>query len=679
MKATHRRPTRRLVATSGVFVLLALIGSVGYFLHAKQRAVEAVTGSEFNAGRIIDNDVFYNKNTMTAAQIQNFLNGKVPNCDSQGTQAYAGTTRRAYSEARGEAFPLVCLKDYRENTTTKDNNLQGKTIAGASKSAAEIIADVSQTYSINPQVLLVLLEKEQRLISDDWPWQIQYRSATGYGCPDTAPCDSEYYGFYNQVKNAASQFRRYADNPNNYNYVPGQNNNIRFNPNASCGSSTVFIQNQATATLYNYTPYQPNQSALNNLYGTGDNCGAYGNRNFWRLFNDWFGSTIIGAATNAADKQEVQKRIKTVTFNNNLYIFYYDSFQSAIRMAAQNQSTGQWQYSVLDGSSKDGNGRINASLGSDITATVYNGSLQLFYYDRTGGNLRHAWSTNGTAWNFETLDGAASSVSRIDGDVGTAPTAITYNGSLQLYYYDKTLGNLRHTWADVNGWHFETLDGDAGAVSARNSDVGLNSTAMVSDGQLQLFYYDRLAGLLRHAWTGANGWNFENLDGDPNSIAQHSADVGQNATVTAYGTSIQLFYYDKSYGNLRHAWAGANGWNFENLDGDPNAVGRYSSDLGTGITTTTFGPSLQVYYYDRASGNLRHAWAGANGWNFENLDGDAGSVARFNGDVGSNADTTTFNTSLQLYYFNKTDGRLRHAWVGSGNWSFEDLGPPAIY
>jgi hypothetical protein len=69
-------------------------------------------------------------------------------------------------------------------------------------------------------------------------------------------------------------------------------NSILYDVSASCGSSNVNITTQATAALYTYTPYQPNQAALNNLYGTGDGCSAYGNRNFWRIFNDWFGSTI---------------------------------------------------------------------------------------------------------------------------------------------------------------------------------------------------------------------------------------------------------------------------------------------------------------------------------------------------------------------------------------------------
>jgi hypothetical protein len=73
--------------------------------------------------------------------------------------------------------------------------------------------------------------------------------------------------------------------------VAGRSNFILYNPNTACGGSQIYIQNQATAGLYDYTPYQPDASALNNLGGTGDSCGSYGNRNFWVYFNNWFGST----------------------------------------------------------------------------------------------------------------------------------------------------------------------------------------------------------------------------------------------------------------------------------------------------------------------------------------------------------------------------------------------------
>jgi hypothetical protein len=147
---------------------------------------------------------------------------------------------------------------------------------------------------VSQSALLVLLEKEQGLVTDSTPTARQFRSATGYGCPDTAACDSLYYGFFNQVYNAAHQFKVYQSTPTRWNYQAGRSNRILWHPNADCGSSQVTIRNQATAGLYIYTPYQPNAAALRNLYGTGDSCSSYGNRNFWRLYTDWFGSTSDG-------------------------------------------------------------------------------------------------------------------------------------------------------------------------------------------------------------------------------------------------------------------------------------------------------------------------------------------------------------------------------------------------
>lgn len=272
-------------------LLFAALGIVG----ATHQSASALSGADFQAGRIIDDAVFFDSSSMDSASIQNFLNSKVPSCDTNGVQAHSGTTRAAYGTSRGYPPPYTCLRNYAQDTPTKPAE-PGlcNTYGGGVKPAAQIIRDVANDCGINPKVLIVLLEKEQSLITDDWPWSIQYRSATGYGCPDTAPCDAEYYGFFNQVYNAARQFKRYQRDSTSFRYRSYRDNYIQYNPNTGCGGTNVYIQNQATAGLYNYTPYQPNPSALANLYGTGDGCGAYGNRNFWRIFNDWFGSTIGG-------------------------------------------------------------------------------------------------------------------------------------------------------------------------------------------------------------------------------------------------------------------------------------------------------------------------------------------------------------------------------------------------
>lgn len=274
--------------------ITGIILSFLFVLSFGSSQASALSGSQFNAANIIDNSVFFSANTMNAGDIQNFLNSKVPNCDTNGTQpsSHGNYTRAQWGAMNGNPAPYTCLKSFTQGVPSKAADAYcGGSINGATKTAAQIIFDVSQACNINPKVLLVLLQKEQSLITDDWPWAIQYRSATGYGCPDTAPCDAEYYGFFNQVYNAARQFQRYVKQPQNFNFAAGRTSNIQYNPNAGCGSSPVGIQNGSTAALYNYTPYQPNAAALANLYGTGDGCSAYGNRNFWRLFNDWFGST----------------------------------------------------------------------------------------------------------------------------------------------------------------------------------------------------------------------------------------------------------------------------------------------------------------------------------------------------------------------------------------------------
>ncbi len=279
------RLTDRMLVGVGI-----LSGLMAMFLFSPPAT--AVSGSDWNASNIMDDGVFFNPGDMSTTDIQNFLNSKLSTCDTNGSQPYGGSTRAVYGASRGYPAPYTCLKDYVENPSTHQNNANGGSVSGG-WTAAQIIKYAADTYSVSPKVLLVLLQKEQSLVTDDWPWTVQYRSATGYGCPDTAPCDAEYYGFYNQVTKAAYQFRRYATYPADYRYKAFQTNYIQYNPNAGCGGTNIGIANQATAGLYNYTPYQPNASALANLYGSGDSCGAYGNRNFWRMYNDWFGSTYV--------------------------------------------------------------------------------------------------------------------------------------------------------------------------------------------------------------------------------------------------------------------------------------------------------------------------------------------------------------------------------------------------
>ncbi len=254
----------------GVFVMVFVFSFLAQKIVKKTDA--ANTGA-FQAGYIISDYQMTDYNSMNESQIQAFLKSK-NSCND--TRTYLTGNNLGY--VREEApyswhvanGHYVCLADE-------------KFAAGT---AAHIIYRAAQDYHINPKVLIVLLQKEQGLITDTLPNSVQYRSATGYGCPDTAACSSKYYGFNNQVRNAAAMFHTVMEG--GWSNYPVGNNYIQYSPNAACGGSIVNVRNKATSALYRYTPYQPNAAALASGYGTA-HCGAYGNRNFYNYFEDWFG------------------------------------------------------------------------------------------------------------------------------------------------------------------------------------------------------------------------------------------------------------------------------------------------------------------------------------------------------------------------------------------------------
>ncbi len=275
MRGWATRPTALAVVLMSVLSMLtgaAVTASVAVVAAAPAQAADL---SGFRAGNIISDAVFFDGDRMSETAVQSFLELKGASC-SVGAGA-------------------ACLKDYRVSTTTRaaDSRCTGTYQGAANERASTIITKVALACGINPQAIIVILQKEQGLVTTSGAaaTEARYRRAMGFGCSDTAPCDAQYGGFFNQVYQAAWQFKNYAAQPTRYAHRAGMTNNVRFSPNAACGSSAVFIENQATAGLYNYTPYQPNAAALAAGYGTGDSCSAYGNRNFWNYFTDWFGPT----------------------------------------------------------------------------------------------------------------------------------------------------------------------------------------------------------------------------------------------------------------------------------------------------------------------------------------------------------------------------------------------------
>lgn len=286
MSSTGRPASSRFSRIS-----LAVFAAVVALSSAASPAVAAPI-TDFNAGNIISDELFYNGQAMQASEIQTFLNQQLSTCRI-GTPPYMpGSLSPSGS---GNIIASDCLKNYKQNTTSRASDAYCQGYVGVkNETSAQIIEKVGKSCGISQKVLLVMLEKEQSLLTDSWPVTRQYNYALGMNCPDSGPgnsanCDADSAGFALQLYLGARQLKVYRANPDLFRYKPFQNNTIQWNPNAGCGTSQVYIENWATAALYIYTPYRPNQAALNAGWGTGDSCSSYGNRNFFNFYKTWFG------------------------------------------------------------------------------------------------------------------------------------------------------------------------------------------------------------------------------------------------------------------------------------------------------------------------------------------------------------------------------------------------------
>lgn len=237
-------------------------------------------GGGFDPGNIISDQVFYNSAAMTVEQIRGFISQQNAACQGQW-----------------------CLKNIRIDTTDRAADRYCNAYSGAAgEDAAAIISKVAVACQVNPQVMLVTLQKESALLTRTGVSAGSYAAAWGWHCPDTGPggsanCDPAYAGFFNQAYGMAKQWARYRIDPGKYHYQAGETAEVLWNvAQTGCGGAEVHIQNTATASLYNYTPYQPNAASLAAYPSTGDRCSAYGNRNFFYLFVRYFGSTGGGTS-----------------------------------------------------------------------------------------------------------------------------------------------------------------------------------------------------------------------------------------------------------------------------------------------------------------------------------------------------------------------------------------------
>lgn len=487
--------------------VVAMFVSISVAAIQNNTPTSAVSATDFKAGRIIDDVVFYNKDSMSVQQIQDFLNRLIPNCDTWGTgpSEYGGGTRAQYAASRGwPGPPYACLNNYHENPTTHETSFEkgGGAFSGGI-SAAQIIYNAAQQYGISPKVLLVMLKKESAgpLTADVWPLKTQYKYAMGYACPDSGPgysanCDSEKSGFYNQMMLAAWQLKYYREHPNDYRYGIGPNS-IQYSPDPNCGTGQVYIENMATLSLYIYTPYVPNSGALANYPGTAP-CGAYGNRNFFMFFSEWFGTTY---GNSQIDMLKADQDIKN-TYNafssqlGNPTTDITPDFNSVARVWQNFErgtiiwTPGRDAFPILHGSIYDRWRALGGSAGAvgvPLNAAVTEATDGRQWQDFSGGTIIYSASTG--AW--EIYPGPIGNKWRQSGGslgtLGKPTSSVIITNSIRKQTFEngvivrKDINSPAHI---MSGSIFETWSGNSSTLGTPTMDA----VSEPSDGRIwQLF------------------------------------------------------------------------------------------------------------------------------------------------------------------------------------------------
>ena len=516
------------------FALLTLVFAFVVAPLTTRAPVFAANASDWQAGNIIGDPIFTDASSMSVGQIQDFLNQQVPSCDIWGTQpateyGRSDLTHAQYAATRGWAAPpYVCLKNYFEvpktspSTAVPDNSYNHYDAAShtllavpGGVSAAQLIYNAAQQYNISPKVLLVMIQKESAgpLTVDSWPLASQYMYPLGAHCPDTTGCDPNYSGFSIQIAESAGLLRWYLDNMNQpwWTYKKLGNNNILYNPSSSCGASNVNIVSSATAALYTYTPYQPNDAALKNLYGLGDSCSAYGNRNFWRIFTDWFGSTIRPCyPTDNVTSAGAGERVYGFTQNGqtNYGVLMANNTGSGCAELHQWAPGDQsWQYHLattqpsFDPTTEDMFVLNNGTPNSRLVFVKYQGTAN-------GMVEFHEWSLSQQIWVSHIVTSQPASDVLANGKIVARGNTLVY-----VKYRSTSTGMVEfHEWSsDLRGWALHAISNQPASEMDSGSIIGKGDSLVFAK------YRNTPSGRIEiHEWApGYQAWTLHAVTNQP--------------------------------------------------------------------------------------------------------------------------------------------------------------------
>jgi hypothetical protein len=343
--------------------------------------VSHVRADTFNQNRIIDDGVFDNANSMSAAQINNWLNANFPSSCISTNNGFSSPDPVGYNPSQGYLY-------------------------GGNVSGGQAIYDAAQAYGLNPQVLIATLQKESSVVSGTASYHCQYiNTAMGYGCPDSGSCPTNpatMSGFSKQVIHAAWLLKfgeqRSEGNIGFNVQKPGWDNSddpqtcyggpmtqgtyqrcpsgasAFYDGYTTIDGTAVHMDDGATAALYWYTPH------------------FSGNQHFFSLFTSWFGSTHYAQPLGSSLYQNSSNGVIYLIDNSNSTRYQVPDWDMMI-----NYGLNYYPVQVVPPSTIS-----SLTDGGLLTNLVYDNNGVYLVNNRT----RYPVPSNMcTAWGFNCFDG----------------------------------------------------------------------------------------------------------------------------------------------------------------------------------------------------------------------------------------------------------------------------------
>lgn len=440
--------------------------------------------STFDPGNVITDAVFYNGAAMSEAQIKDFIQKQGANC-----KPGSGTT---------------CLKDTKfatTNLTTDRGACKPLTLTG-NQAPWTIISKTASACGLNPQVILATLQKESSGVTQP-KTQAQWAKAMGSGCPTGQSCDASQAGFAKQVYYGADKLASYRINPTWETYMvafrQGKSITIPHNPDAKCGSVDVKLKNDATASLYMYTPYIG--------ASTVSGCTTVGAKSFSDIMKRWF----PGESSNppSPSKMGERKRIGTGWSKNVVYPGDLDGNGSPDMMLVGSDGN-MWLYPGMPGEKFNSRKFIGSNwntmdwigagidLNGDGKADLVarnKDTGELFLYPGNGRGSFQARQRIGTYWqNFSQIALT---------QTATGPAIYAIRGDYLYYYEGNKRGGFKGYRSLGSGWSVMNALVPVGDWTGD----GIPDTLVRDKNGLLFLYEGTKAGVPGKREITGNSWN----------------------------------------------------------------------------------------------------------------------------------------------------------------------------